>query len=131
MIIGCFFFGFFVREEVAAVVTSGAPLNKTMIRALIRCRMYPEEMAVLTNPQGKKCTVPLPPGTTHFQDGTYLTSSGNFDKYLEFTLLQFGWTTVIRQNETVLIRDKTGYKKFKIINNKYAGNYRRLKFVLE
>lgn len=131
IIIGCFLFGFYVREEVAAAVDSRTPFDKTMIRAFIRCRMYPEEMAVLTGAHDKKCTIPLPPGTTHFPDGTYLTTSGNFDKYLEFTLLEFGWTKIIQQGETFLIRDKAGYKKFKITNNKYAGAYRRLRFVLE
>lgn len=93
--------------------------------------MYPEEMAVLTGSNGKRCTIPLPPETTHFSDNTYLTTGDNFDKYLKFTLLEFGWTKIIRQDELFLIRDKTGYKKFSIINNKYAGVYRRLRFVLE
>jgi hypothetical protein len=131
IIIGCFLLGFYIRYEVAAAVDSGHPFDKTMIRALIRCRLYPEEMAVLTNAHGKKCTVPLPPGTTHFQDGTYLSTNDNFEKYLKFTLLEFGWTKIIKQGETFLIRDKAGYRKFKIINKKYAGVYRRLKFELE
>jgi len=131
MIILLFLVGFNFRNEIVAAATSGKPFDKEMIRALIRCRMYPEEMAVLTNPCGAKCTVPLPPDTTHFSDGTYLTTTGNFEKYLKFTLLEFGWTRVNRRDETYSIRDKSGYKKFTIIIGKYAGVYRRLRFGLE
>lgn len=131
LIILLFLVGFNLRNEIVAAVTSGKPFDKEMIRALIRCRMYPEEMAVLTNARGARCTVPLPPDTTHFSDGTYLTTTGNFEKYLKFTLLEFGWTKVTRQDETYSISDKSGYKKFRIINGKYVGVFRRLKFILE
>jgi len=131
IIIACFLLGFFFRNEIYAIATSGHPLDREMLRALIRCRMYPEEMAVLANVRGAKCTVPLPPDTTHFSDGTYLTTAGNFDKYLKFTLLNFGWTQVIQRGETYFIRDKGGYKRFRIYNSKYVGVFRRLTMVLE
>lgn len=131
MIIGCFLLGFLIRYEVAAAVDSGHPFDKTMIRAFIRCRLYPEEMTVLTGAGGKKCTIPLPPGTTRFPENSYLTTSANFDRYLEITLVEYGWTKVIRQGEMYLIRDKGGYKKFTVFNAKYAGVYRRLRFMLE
>ena len=131
VIIACFLFGFLVRYEVAAAVDSGHPFDKSMIRAFIRCRVYPEEMAVLTGAGGKKCAIPLPPGTTHFPDNSYLTTRANFTEYLKITLVEYGWTKVIAQGELYLIRDKSGYKKFSVINTKYAGVYRRLRFVLE
>lgn len=102
-----------------------------MIRAFIRCRLYPEKMTVLTGAGGKKCTIPLPPGTTRFPGNSFLTTRANFDEYLEITLVEYGWTRVIPQGERYLVRDKGGYKKFTVINTKYAGVYRRLKFVLE
>jgi hypothetical protein len=131
IIIGFFLLGFYLHNEIWAAVNSGHPFDQTMIRALIRCRIYPEEMAVLTGKGGKRCTIPLPSGTTHFLDNTYLTTSHNFDKYLEITLLSYGWTQIIQRDEQFMVRDKGGYKRFTIINRKYAGVYRRLSFMLE
>lgn len=130
IIIGLFLFGFYFKSEIMAVLMNKVSLDKPMLNAMLRCRVYPEKTTVISNPQGQKYTIPLPPRTIYLNNQTYLTSTINLKEYLTITLPGFGWTNVIRRGNMIHIKDKTGTREINITVYPYRAIFQKLEYSL-